>query len=86
MAVLLGLQEPQMGGCVCVCVCVYVIAERVGVLWHQQSYSNLFLSLIIVWSNVKPKPLLSLPVFSLFFSLSAPAERFGSRQAQHGLP
>lgn len=27
-----------------------------GVLWHRWPYSNLFLSLIIVWSNVKPKP------------------------------
>lgn len=45
---------------------VGVIAECVGVLWHWWTYSNLFLSLIIVWSNVKPKLLFSLPVFSFF--------------------
>lgn len=73
VAVLLGLY-----GRMCVCVCV---------LWHQQPYSNLFLSLIIVWSNVKPKPLFSLAVFPSPPPLPpAPAERFGSGRAQRGLP
>lgn len=81
VAVLLGLQGAQLSGCVC--VCAHMIAGCAGVLWHRQPYSNLFS--LSNYSLVKQETKALVPPSSSS-SPSAPAERVGSKQAQHGFP
>lgn len=76
----LGLRGPQMSGCVCMHDSGVCGRKRLEYGQRCRPYSNLFLSLIIVWSNVKPKPCF----LSQFFPPSSTS--WALWQSQHGLP